>query len=313
MSVHRLVEKIPSLITPLTVIICAVLFGKAVSHYLEATYLSESEFVSSSHAARTPTNTSTEAPINTRSKDGSQFVTRNMFCSECDARSHEPAIAVASAGGEVPLTQLPLRLVATNVSTVRSSSFASIINTQTEDKGSYWMGRNIPGAGPIERINGRYVDFLNEATQRVERIRLDMPSASAARTTQRKPQPTTRGNSLAQTIENSVKQINDNTWEVERSVLVSLTGNPTALGRVRVSPAVKNGKPAGFRISRLPRNSPLEKIGVKRGDIIRAANGKQLNSPGVVLGMLGQIRSLNRMNLVVERGGKEIELNYNLR
>ena len=220
---------------------------------------------------------------------------------------------MASAGDGVPDTQLPLRLVTTNVSTDPSSSFASLVNTASGHKGAYWTGNSIPGGGPIEKIAGRYVDFHNPENDRLERIRLDKPVAAPAKTPTRATGKRGAANSIVAQLEDKVKKVNDSTWELDRSVLPLLMANPRALGGARVLPAVKNGKIAGFRVSRLPSRSPVAKIGIKRGDVIRAANGVVLNSPDVVLEFMTKVQSLNRIKVTVERGGKNIDLTYLLR
>ena len=89
--------------------------------------------------------------------------------------------------------------------------------------------------------------------------------------------------------------------------------NPTAARGVRIMPSVKNGKPNGFRITRLSSRSPVSKIGVQRGDILSSVNGTALTGPDTVLSMMTQLNTLNRVVVTVERRGKPVELTYLLR
>ena len=302
----RLIERGFSLVTPLTIVACAIFAAKMTNDFVEARYIGESSQATTVAPKPVPVATTPR-----RSKAGAAIAQRNMFCSECELQTHEPGIAVASSAGGVPDTTLPLRLVSTNIAADPGDSFASLENTASGHKGAYWSGNAIPGAGPIEKIGGRYVDFTNRETGRIERVRLATTPASSA------PKPRTgirtRTSALDAEIADKVRKVNDTTWEVDRTLLTSLMSNPKALRGVRVGPAIKNGKIAGFRVSSLSRRSPVSKIGVKRGDIIRAANGTELNSPDVVLGMVTQLQSLNRVKVTVERGGKNIDLTYLLR
>ncbi len=310
MTATRLIEKSLSLLVPVTVIACALFGARIVNDFIEAQYIGEAS-AATSPAKRV---VRPEPTSKARSKAGATLTARNMFCSECETSSLEPATAVASAGDGVSDTQLPLRLVTTNVSTDPSSSFASLVNTASGHKGAYWSGQKIPGAGPIEKISGRYVDFLNTTTNRIERIRLDRPVATAAAPVNpKRPNRRTASSKDSLNLDDKVRKINATTWEVDRSVLQSLMSNPRALRGTRVVPNVKNGSIAGFKVSRLSSRSPVAKIGIKRGDVIRAANGVELNGPDVVLGFVGQVQSLNRVVVTVERGGKNIDLTYMLR
>src|SRR5688500_16806002 len=104
-----------------TVVICAVFAAKATGSILTAKFLQDS--------AKAPKITPVQPRIDqtpkptTRSKDGTQLSSRNMFCSECT-----PAVAAVSADpSSIQATTLPLVLLATNVSTDPKQSYAAVI------------------------------------------------------------------------------------------------------------------------------------------------------------------------------------------
>lgn len=318
MSSTRIIETLLSLITPLAVVVCAYFAASGVSDYVAARYVGEAT-AAERPVRRAPAATQ-EAP---RSKDGSALADRNMFCSECATTETSPELLVAAAGDTVPETSLPLRLISTAVSTDPEGSFATIANTESSHKGAFWTGQSIPGAGEIRSVTGRWIDFVNPATNRVERLRLDRPAAApepepkrAARRPSRSSRLSARAEArrkLEEEIASKVKKVGDNTWEVDRSILSFLQANPTAARGVRVMPHMKNGKPLGFKISRLSSRSPVSKIGVRRGDVITSVNGTQLTGIDKVLAMMTQVQTLNRVVVEVERGGKPVSLTYLLR
>lgn len=115
--------RVPSLswvLPVVTITLCATVAAKAASHVVEATYLGEP-------AVATPRERSLVAaapPPPRRSKDGKQVVERNMFCSECT-----PPAPSATDPSQIPITSLPLSLVATAVSRDPASSLASVVDT----------------------------------------------------------------------------------------------------------------------------------------------------------------------------------------
>ena len=317
MSSTRLIETLLSLVTPVAVILCAYFVASGVSDYVATRAIGEAT------AAERPVRRAPVAPSPViRSKSGVALLERNMFCSTCEASSSEPGLQVAAATGAIPDTDLPLRLLATSVSTDPDSSFASIANTQSSHQGAFWSGDAIPGAGPIERITGRSVVFTNIALGRLERLRIDdVPPPAAAPEPKKEPRKRTarrppRNNptaELAAAIEANVREVSANTWEVDRSVIASLKGNPQAFRGIRILPHVENGKVSGFKITRLSSRSPISKIGVKRGDVISAVNGAALTGPDKVLQMMTQLNTLSRVEITVMRGGKPVNLTYLLR
>jgi type II secretion system protein C len=317
-SSTRLIETLLSLVTPVAVILCAYFVASGVSDYVATRAIGEAT------AAERPVRRAPVAPSPVaRSKSGVALVERNMFCSTCEASSSEPGLQVAAATGAIPDTDLPLRLLATSVSTDPDSSFASIANTQSSHQGAFWSGDAIPGAGPIDRITGRSVVFTNTALGRLERLRIDdVPPPAAApepkknastRRVARRPPRNNPTAELAAAIEANVREVGANTWEVDRSVIASLKGNPQAFRGIRILPHVENGKASGFKVTQLSARSPISKIGVKRGDVISAVNGAALTGPDKVLQMMTQINTLSRVEITVMRGGKPVNLTYLLR
>ena len=93
----------------LVVMACAVFAAKATGHVIEARFLGDPK-TGPKAAAIAPAPTKTGP---TRSKDGEQLRSRNMFCSDCT-----PEVPVASTSTDpssIQLTSLPLMLVATSV------------------------------------------------------------------------------------------------------------------------------------------------------------------------------------------------------
>jgi general secretion pathway protein C len=252
------------------------------------------------------------APPEPPSKDGSPLVERNMFCSSCEAKPAGGVEPVASvANGEATRTSLPLALVATNVSTDAESSFASIMNTQTTHKGAYWLGQTIPGAGRIESIAGRHVDFVNVATGRLERIVFsDAPTTSAPSShsvSRAAPPPR---DAFEAKLESGVRDLGNNRYELDRSLVDEVTRNPTMVKGGFARPAVKDGQMIGMRISAVRPGSAYDRLGLKNGDILRSVNGFDLTTPDKMLEAYTKLRTASSLALQIDRRGEPVQLHY---
>src|SRR5689334_118328 len=109
----------------LVVLVCAVFAAKATSHVVEAKFLGDSSKTPRVHAV---VPSPMEPVKQARSKDGTSFATRNMFCSECTPAVTQP---VNTDPSQISTTSLPLVLLATMVSEKEQGSYATIVNTST--------------------------------------------------------------------------------------------------------------------------------------------------------------------------------------
>ena len=66
----------------------------------------------------------------------------------------------------------------------------------------------------------------------------------------------------------------------------------------------------GFSISFIRKGSLFEKLGVKRGDVIKAINGQTIDSYDAAFSVYKNISNINNLTLVIERDKEEMELEY---
>ena len=304
------------------VILCSALAASAVGHVVEATALTDSD-----KPARRPTvRPATPSPPEDQGpgKSGIALAERNMFCSEClpPAPAAPEAAAQPSDPNNPPITQLPLRLVATHVASDQDRSFATVLNTSNQKEGAYWVGSEIPGAGPVTRILGKYVDFENATVHRVERISLvpgDVPPAPvAAVPTPPAPEtdvdPRTARDELLAAVDAGVRKLDDNNYEVDRALVEKVLVNPTAMSRgARIVPSVKNGQPNGFKMYAIRPTSVYSKIGLMSGDTLHAVNGFELTSMDKALEVYTKVRESSSLSISITRRGKPVTLNYTIK
>jgi general secretion pathway protein C len=314
------------LVGVVAVILCSALAASAVGHMIEATALADSEKPARRAVVRPPTpNLSADLDKARNAKSGTALAERNIFCSECLPPQPDAAATpeAPSDPNNPPITSLPLRLLATNVSTDPDNSFATILNTSNERQGAYWPGNEIPEAGPVTRILGKYVDFENKASNRIERISLlsgDTAGRPAVASAPPVPSPSddvdprAARDELMAAVDAGVRKVDESTFEVDRALVDKVLSNPTAVARgARIVPSVKNGEPNGFKLYAIRPTSVYSKIGLMNGDTVHAVNGFELNSMDKALEVYTKVRESSSLSVSITRRGKPVTLNYSIK
>jgi general secretion pathway protein C len=293
-----------------TVVVCAVFAAKATSHIVEAKYLADPE-----HAPKiTPVVAQAQAPVAAvRSKDGGQFSGRNMFCSDCT-----PAVSTPSSDPSlIPLTSLPLALLATNIGPRPQDSYATIINSENQRQGAFSVGDPVPGAsGKIKEIHFKYIDFENNGrTERLVLLGATPPVTQAVAVAETPPAlPAGDGDELQGAVDSGIKKIDDNNYEIDKSLVEKVLLNPMAVAKgARVVPSMKNGKPDGFKLYAIRPSSAFAKLGLANGDTLQSINGFELTSADKALEVYTKLREATSLEVEVTRRGKPVTLKYSIK
>jgi len=253
------------------------------------------------------------------SKDADAIISRNMFCSTCEppTKATDP---IAPSDGRPPNTSLPLILSATVVASIPRFSSATIINTASFKSGSYGVDDEIPDAGPILVVMPKYVDFRNKTANRIERIELlgvpQAPAVAAAAPPAPPPPPVdaTPESELSSAIDKGVKKIDDTHYEIDRSLVEKILGDPAVVMRqARIVPSIVNGKPNGFKMYAIRPNSVFAKIGMQNGDTITSINGFDMTSPDKALEVYTKVRSASNLSIAIIRRGQASAMEYTIK
>jgi len=107
--------------------------------------------------------------------------------------------------------------------------------------------------------------------------------------------------------------VDGNNRIVDRSLVEYYTKNMKKMMNDIDVGEVRNGNDLeGFRIRFVRRNSDFAKLGVRRDDVIKSINGQEMNSYGAALGIYKNMQDIENLSLVVQRGNKEVELEYEI-
>jgi len=98
---------------------------------------------------------------------------------------------------------------------------------------------------------------------------------------------------------------------IDRSLLEHYTTHMDDIYKNIGLKELKKGKKIeGFRVTFVKRGSPFSKLGLKRGDVIKAVNGEVLTSYKRAFDIYKHIGETESVTLVIKRGNKEMELEY---
>jgi general secretion pathway protein C len=98
---------------------------------------------------------------------------------------------------------------------------------------------------------------------------------------------------------------------VDRSLVDHYMKNMAELEKNIGVKEIRKGKDiTGFSISFIRKGSLFEKLGVKRGDVIKMVNGQQIDSYNAALNIYKNLSDMDNLTLVIERGKEEMELEY---
>jgi general secretion pathway protein C len=137
--------------------------------------------------------------------------------------------------------------------------------------------------------------------------------APPRKATKRPPKP--RGAPpLKPELARSIKKVSDNRFRVDRSALDAFLGNGAALlkGTRMVAVTDKAGA-KNLRLSNVGKNSLLGTLGLKDGDQLQSINGFSVTDPEKALKAYARLRSTDDVRVVVQRGGKPMQIDIGIR
>ena len=111
----------------------------------------------------------------------------------------------------------------------------------------------------------------------------------------------------------SIKQIDATTYEVPADLASAVMADPMANRGARIVPAVKDGKPDGFKLYAVRPDSLLAALGLHNGDTVTAINGHLLGTPDHVLELYDRLRDAKVFTVTITRAGASLTLNYRVR
>ena len=224
---------------------------------------------------------------------------RNLFGAQIFAAAEPTPTPVEN----LEATKLPLRLLGTQVSSVREHSKAAIADSAGRDPEVLHEGDPFakhPEARLV-RIERRRVVLQNGA--RREELRLDdedavepPPVRAAARRTSRRSVASRRPTPDTDTLTDRLRalQLDQNNGRDARSLF----------NQAKIIPHWEDGQMVGMELQEIEPGSLYEKVGLKSGDVITSFNGIELDSAAAGARVLSQFVQAKEINIKTLDGGE---------
>ncbi len=198
-------------------------------------------------------------------------------------------------------TTLPLKLVGTIIHGARHLSVATV-QISGKDIQAVMEGEEVEGMAKIREIQRFKVIFRNLRSRKLEYIEIKdegkLKMGIASNGAPKEPE---------------AEQTN---FTFQRSEINKYLENlPRVLQDAKAVPYVapgSGGEVSGFKIVAMKSGSIYEKLGLKRGDIIKGVNGEPVDTPQKAMELYQALKSADDIQLEVTRGGSSTTLNYRL-
>jgi type II secretion system protein C len=238
-----------------------------------------------------PTEATSKAEATVRPlEDYSIIIERNLFGgSESETPVPEETVSLE----DIPNAEksLGLKLVGTVVGDDSATSFAIIDNKTTRKQELYQEGDKA-GEVLIKRILRNKV--IVDAGRGEELLALELEESGRKVDFSPAPQSVVRGRRTA----SREKSLQFDLAEVE----VAFRNVDQVIQELNISPFMRSGKPAGFRIGKLPRDSILIAMGLRTGDLIIGVNDQAVTGPEQAAEFLQRLKQGGDVTIKVGKG-----------
>ena len=221
------------------------------------------------------------------------IVDRNIFGSSGEASSDvvKPRDIEAREIEALEPTSLKISLLGT-VTGSEENACAVIEETGRKTQGLYRVGDAVQNAVVKKILWGKVVLRVGDKD---EILSMETPESVKGGRPDHSVKPVHSGDTVTvarSDIQNSLKNINK------------------LLTQARIRPHLKDGKPDGFALSYIKANSFFTKLGLKRGDVVKSIDGKQINTPEDAFSFYQALESGAPLSMEISRGGKPKTINY---
>jgi len=106
----------------------------------------------------------------------------------------------------------------------------------------------------------------------------------------------------------------DNRVIVPRKIIQEYSSDMNKIWKnIAINPLKRGGKLTGFIVNYVRPNSVFYKMGLRNGDIIKKINGETIEDYSIVMDTFKEAKDLSSLILDIKRGGKSLELDYEIR
>jgi general secretion pathway protein C len=260
--------------------------------------------------SQTPALPPLELPQPLSLSDYQPILARNIFNSEAGEQSLSSAAETDSDKAAPTKTASKWTLIGT-LSGGKTPLAMLASGSETE---TYALNQELPDAGILAVISRNRVEIRYPKGQTVI---LEMSEEQQISSRSRGTQPASRPAPQAPGRESSgpeIESIGENSWLIPAEVAEDSRSNIGGLlKQAQAVPYLEGSTTTGFQLVMVQNGSFIDKIGLKKGDILREINGVELTSPEKALQIFGQLRQAKQISIGLERGGEAMTFAYEIR
>ena len=115
-------------------------------------------------------------------------------------------------------------------------------------------------------------------------------------------------------LRKGIQAVSATEFNIDRGVVDKILENQATLMRqARVVPVQENGRVVGVRLNGIKPDALLGVLGMQNGDELRTINGFEMGSPEKALEAYARLRTADHLTIQLKRGGKNVNLDYNIK
>ena len=210
-----------------------------------------------------------------------------------------------------------LKVLVIAASTDPDWSFAALVTGSGADAKSMLRRRG-------GDVNGKTVQFISwdrvwlasgSSLCQLEMFKPPTPKELAAAPAPSASAPAKEGpGAVDPDIAKGVRRVSATEFDVDRGVVDKILENQAELMRqARIVPEQENGKMVGIRLFGVRPDTLLGVLGMSNGDRLQTINGFDMTSPEKALEAYARLRTADHLTVQVNRGGQNMNLDYNIK
>ncbi|XXT19791.1 type II secretion system protein GspC [Sorangium sp. So ce429] len=138
--------------------------------------------------------------------------------------------------------------------------------------------------------------------------------APAPATTSTSKAPARGGKKVPPEIASKIQRVSETEFNVERSAVDQILENQGELMRsARIVPEKEGDKVVGIRLFGIRPDSLLGTLGLENGDRLSSINGFEMSDPQKALEAYARLRTADRLTVSVNRKGKPMNIDFNIK
>ena len=115
-------------------------------------------------------------------------------------------------------------------------------------------------------------------------------------------------------LRDAIKSLGERKWEItKKAASIALSDYKATLRLVKLAPEWRQDKVHGWKLTGFGPDSLPGRIGFRAGDILVAINGRATGDPDQVLAIYLTLKGASKVVATVEREGKKLDLEYQIR